>query len=250
MRYYTYSVGAYLVNELDIAGAVDKILHDGRDIIHLRLVSGESLMIHLIDSSIPLYEIKNTVTQNTMKGDYTLFIVWSDMLLHDHGTELELEDWHKGLLALYDGKIYGYKIFMQRLYVFPVYFDKIHYTRFHRVRYGDPIDVGGLRCYGVDVNLPEWQGAVCAAAFDGDPDAYHKQRAQQFEAAPPDRLKQYYDVLGIPMDADRETIKAAFRELARQHHPDINTEDEDANEKMQQINVAYGMILRAMDAQD
>ena len=30
----------------------------------------------------------------------------------------------------------------------------------------------------------------------------------------------YYDVLGIPVDATPETIRAAFRNLARRYHPD------------------------------
>jgi curved DNA-binding protein CbpA len=31
----------------------------------------------------------------------------------------------------------------------------------------------------------------------------------------------YYDVLGIPVDATPETIRAAFRNLARRYHPDV-----------------------------
>ncbi|HRF97849.1 MAG TPA: hypothetical protein PLZ51_21725, partial [Aggregatilineales bacterium] len=75
MRTLTYYVGAHLVNELSIAGAVDEILHDGRDIIHVRLITGESLMIHLIDSSIPTYEIKHILRDNTKMAHNTLFIL-------------------------------------------------------------------------------------------------------------------------------------------------------------------------------
>src|SRR5262249_9582222 len=33
--------------------------------------------------------------------------------------------------------------------------------------------------------------------------------------------RDYYDVLGVPKDADEETIKSAFHELARSWHPDL-----------------------------
>lgn len=247
MRFFTYGVGAQLVNELDIAGAVDRIIHDGRDIIHLRLITGESLMIHLIDSAIPLYEIKSIIEKNTGEGHHTLFILWSDMLLPDHGRVVALEDWHAGLLALYDDHIYAYKVYMQQLYVFPIYFDRQPYVSYRHVRYGDPIDVGGLRCRTVPVDVPGLNGAFFVAGFDGDPDAYHRQRARNLDAAPAHQLDPYFAVLGVDMDADRATVKAAFRRLARLYHPDINSDDADANARMQEINVAYEMIIRAMD---
>jgi molecular chaperone DnaJ len=40
-----------------------------------------------------------------------------------------------------------------------------------------------------------------------------------------------YDVLGVPRGADDTQIKKAFRALARELHPDVNTEDPDAEEK-------------------
>ncbi|MFW5691279.1 MAG: J domain-containing protein [Chloroflexota bacterium] len=246
MRYYTYGVGAHLVNELDIAGAVDEIIHDGRDIIHIRLIDETTLMIHLIDSPIPLYEIKNTVSANTAAGDHTLFILWSDMLLPDHGRIVELEDWHEALLALHGDQIYAYKIYMQRLFIFPIYFESIPYSAMRRIHYGDPIDVGGLRCRAVDVSVGPLAGTFRVAAFDGDPDAYHRRRAARRDPVPPSKLARFYAVLGLEPDADRAAIKTAFRELARQHHPD-RSRDDDANNRMQEINIAYETIIRALD---
>ena len=34
--------------------------------------------------------------------------------------------------------------------------------------------------------------------------------------------KDYYEVLGVPKDADEKAIKAAYRKLARKYHPDVN----------------------------
>lgn len=52
-----------------------------------------------------------------------------------------------------------------------------------------------------------------------------------------------YAVLGVPRDADDGTISAAFRELARHHHPDVAGEA--ATVRMMRINAAYDAIRTA-----
>lgn len=59
-------------------------------------------------------------------------------------------------------------------------------------------------------------------------------------------MKDPYEVLGVPRGADRDKVKAAYRELAKKYHPDqyAGTPLADlANEKMQEINEAYDAIL-------
>jgi len=51
----------------------------------------------------------------------------------------------------------------------------------------------------------------------------------------------YYDILGVGKGASDDEIKAAFRKLARQYHPDVNKE-EHAEEKFKEINEAYGVL--------
>jgi len=51
----------------------------------------------------------------------------------------------------------------------------------------------------------------------------------------------YYEVLGVPRDADTKTIKNAFRQLARRYHPDTSTEP-DAEQRFKEIAEAYGML--------
>ncbi|MGE5288619.1 MAG: DnaJ C-terminal domain-containing protein [Micromonosporaceae bacterium] len=56
-----------------------------------------------------------------------------------------------------------------------------------------------------------------------------------------DTRRDYYEVLGVPRDADKKTIRNAFRRLARKYHPDRSTEP-DAEERFKQIAEAYGVL--------
>jgi molecular chaperone DnaJ len=48
-----------------------------------------------------------------------------------------------------------------------------------------------------------------------------------------------YEVLGVSREATQEDIKRAYRRLARQHHPDVNREDPQAERQFKEINLAY-----------
>ena len=54
--------------------------------------------------------------------------------------------------------------------------------------------------------------------------------------------KDYYTILGIPRDADEQTIKSAFRQKARVHHPDVNANKAEATERFKEINEAYTVL--------
>jgi len=55
--------------------------------------------------------------------------------------------------------------------------------------------------------------------------------------------KDYYRILGVPMNASDAEIKKAYRKLAMQYHPDRNPGKEKwANEKFKEINEAYGVL--------
>ena len=54
------------------------------------------------------------------------------------------------------------------------------------------------------------------------------------------RKRDYYTVLGVARDASEPDLKRAFRELARQHHPDVNPAD--GGERFREINEAYAVL--------
>ncbi len=37
-------------------------------------------------------------------------------------------------------------------------------------------------------------------------------------------MADFYQILGVSRDADADTLKRAYRKLARQYHPDVNKE--------------------------
>ena len=51
----------------------------------------------------------------------------------------------------------------------------------------------------------------------------------------------YYDILGVSRDADPDTLKNAYRQLAKKLHPDVNT-DESSEAQFKDLNEAYGVL--------
>ena len=54
--------------------------------------------------------------------------------------------------------------------------------------------------------------------------------------------KDYYRILGLSREAGEKDIKRAFRRLAREHHPDVNPGDPQAEERFKEINEAYEVL--------
>jgi molecular chaperone DnaJ len=50
--------------------------------------------------------------------------------------------------------------------------------------------------------------------------------------------RDYYEVLGVPRNADEQAIKKAFRRLARELHPDVS-ELPDAEARFREVSEAY-----------
>ena len=55
------------------------------------------------------------------------------------------------------------------------------------------------------------------------------------------------DALELESDADFKTVKAAYRRLAKENHPDLRPGDEEAAKRFQQIQAAYDVLRAAED---
>ena len=65
---------------------------------------------------------------------------------------------------------------------------------------------------------------------------------------PPESLRRHYETLGVPFGADYETVKRAYRDQLRRHHPDMHAADprkqEEATGITQRIIIAFRHIKK------
>src|SRR6185503_8281973 len=54
--------------------------------------------------------------------------------------------------------------------------------------------------------------------------------------------RDYYEVLGVTRTSTEVELKAAFRKLAMQHHPDRNPGDKDCEHRFKEIGEAYEVL--------
>ncbi|MCB0121130.1 MAG: DnaJ domain-containing protein, partial [Caldilineaceae bacterium] len=53
--------------------------------------------------------------------------------------------------------------------------------------------------------------------------------------------RDYYEVLGVSRNVDKDTLKKSFRKLAQKYHPDVNKSAE-AETMFKEINEAYQVL--------
>ena len=55
-------------------------------------------------------------------------------------------------------------------------------------------------------------------------------------------MSDYYELLGVPRDADAEQIKKAYRKLALKYHPDRNDGSDESAERFKEVTEAYEVL--------
>lgn len=56
------------------------------------------------------------------------------------------------------------------------------------------------------------------------------------------KMKNPYETLGLNTDADEETIKKAYRIIAKKYHPDMNPNNAEAEKKFKEASEAYAIL--------
>jgi curved DNA-binding protein len=54
--------------------------------------------------------------------------------------------------------------------------------------------------------------------------------------------KDYYKILEVEKNASKKEIKNSYRVLSKKYHPDLNPDDEKAEEKFKEIANAYSVL--------
>jgi hypothetical protein len=163
---------------------------------------------------------------------------WVDMLLPRDGSKIKLDDWLSVEVGLHQNKLYGYEVAAKDAFFFPV--QMLGKGMERTIRYGNIVNYAALGTKLVGSLNPYMPGQWRIANFEQTEQVYRDHTAQQ-AAVKEDKLTVYYARLGLPPNADFESVKRAFRTLARLYHPDVNTGG-DADERMKQINEAYQRI--------
>ncbi|MGM0395450.1 MAG: molecular chaperone DnaJ [Bacillota bacterium] len=55
-------------------------------------------------------------------------------------------------------------------------------------------------------------------------------------------VRDFYEILEISKDAEQDDIKKAYRKLAKKHHPDLNPNNLEAEQKFKEVNAAYEIL--------
>ena len=57
--------------------------------------------------------------------------------------------------------------------------------------------------------------------------------------------KNYYDILGVDKNASESDIKKAYRNKAKEFHPDVNQDNPDAEANFKEVSEAYEVLSDA-----
>ena len=230
--------------------------------------AGDLVVIYLINVELPLSDIKKALTDNTAQNIFTLFVISEDLIPAD-GQTVEFMSFLKALHTVYHEKIYVYRADEHGIVIFPVRFRAQRPGADYQAIYHSPIDVENIRVEHIETGYPMngfWATAHFKQKVEAVPDSqshqrpfsehFYQQQNQTRDRSSHSRssrksaknlsLRRHYQILGIALHATEEEIKGAYRQLARQYHPDLNTSPR-ANERMQEINLAYREIMRQFD---
>lgn len=247
MRFDTHRVSAFLVEELQKARPALEVINDSGDILHVRGAENVHHSLYFIENPITVYEIRNILHENAAAGVHSAFILWGELFLPREDTRYrpERNDWMAALLAIHHEKIYAFDPYADQV-IFPVHFDRIAandalpgHPADRQIRYGRTFQAARLHPLMVETRSPLIAGRWYMTSFEVG--------GVLPQAALPDLTDHFFRLgLNARHPLTREILKRAYRQRARELHPDLNART-DATEQMQHLNRAYARLLHLVD---
>lgn len=216
--------------------------------------SGERIAVYLFENCPTTRTLGHILAQNTQANIFTLLCLPGDLLFQ---TTAQLERTLAMLDIFYPHKAYVHKVMEDDLHILPVFLTWA--AGGLDFQFALPVDLLNLKTRTVHVE----QYQLCVADFGAHPPYNPQERFKHWQARYGNgnkgrrtgqrrRAKRrsyygahaYYEILGLDPSATFEEIKFAYRQLARELHPDINTSPQ-AKAKMQKINEAYAALTKA-----
>jgi hypothetical protein len=224
--------------------------------------------IHLVDEPLKPARLRRIVEQTNGAGISLMFLV--DLrLLPPPGERVPPDRWYLAVRALHKEHLYVYALQDNQPALHAVDFQPVNRLEVE-TRYGPELPVNHLRTFRQTIKshhalkgywlLADFEPERSASASAGyrPPAATNGQHAPpQAEAqespplenpAPPGELTVAYALLGLPSEASREDVKAAFRKLAFEVHPDVShLPKEEAEAHFKRLSAAYETIKMRKD---
>ena len=262
--------------------AVDSVrsVKTSADYLAVYTWSGVVIHVYLVAEPIRARAIKRIVNDNTRVGVGTLFIIDVELVPED-GTHVEPDEGLFALHALFQDKLYTYDVRDGVPVIGQVHFKAFNRSDVREIWYGPDVPIRNLPSYRVWITAPQSiKGNWLVANFgseafwktadytlERDVLRQRKRRAQgnprffqwsnpvwntnpggegyATPANPPPetQLERSYRQLGISRNASSDDVKAAFRRLAREVHPDVsNLPKDEAEARFKVLYDAYAFI--------
>jgi hypothetical protein len=240
-----------------------------RDVdLFVHLWSGVVIHIHLIDEPLKANKARRIIENGTSSGIPVLFILDS-ALLPKPGGRTDADKWFLPFQALTHEHLYSYRVEDGTVSIFPVQFKAV--TRLEvETSYGQPVTIMQIRHFRHTVKNPALKGYWLLADLESDiaaesspfqrasfntfqsPNGATREMPRMPETGypppPKTRLDISYELLGVKRDATREQVKAAFRKLAFEVHPDVSELPKpEAEARFKLLSEAYEYIKTTND---
>jgi hypothetical protein len=197
--------------------------------------SGVLIYVHLVDEPIKAGKVRRILEQSTNNGIVTLFILNAD-LLPGQAERIEKSKWFLEFQHLANDRIYTYHIGKQGPLIRPLHFAAVGRDEVE-AHYGPQLPITHLRYLRQTVKHGAVKGYWLIADLETEASAQNPVyqsvggtwrspgASNAFPGTPPaasSKLDESYALLQIPRSATREDVKAAFRKLAFEVHPDVS----------------------------